>query len=341
MSHDFRARLKRGDKLLGTMVTLACPSSTEILSNVGFDWLFVDGEHGPLETGELLALLQAIGGRAASLVRVPEGNEVAIKKVLDLGADGAIHVLTRIAHVAPGFDPERPILEDFVSVLDPASGVELRRVSLLASLLRSRWRELLIAREGDLFHTNGIEVLDGRLAARLPAFAAGNVLVSIPTLDALAVVDLDAEAIVWLLRGEFRAQHDPRVLGNGNLLVFDNQGLPGASRALELDPATGETRWSYRGDAADPFFSLTCGSAQRLDNGNTLLTESDAGRALEVRPDGEIVWEYASPHRAGEQRELVATLFEVERLPPGFGAEWIADEPRDACGKVGPPEPED
>lgn len=90
MQNDFRARLKRGDKLLGTMVTLACPSSAEILSHVGFDWLFIDGEHGPLETADLLAILQAVGGRAASVVRVPEGNECAIKKVLDLGADGVI-----------------------------------------------------------------------------------------------------------------------------------------------------------------------------------------------------------------------------------------------------------
>lgn len=90
MQNDFRARLKNGEKLLGTMVTLACSSTAEILSNVGYDWLFIDGEHGPLETNELLTILQAIGGRTASIVRVPEGNEVAIKKVLDLGADGVI-----------------------------------------------------------------------------------------------------------------------------------------------------------------------------------------------------------------------------------------------------------
>jgi 2-keto-3-deoxy-L-rhamnonate aldolase RhmA len=87
---DFRTRLKRGDRLLGTMVTLACPSAAEILSGIGFDWLFIDGEHGPLETADLLGILQAVGDRAACLVRVPEGNEVAIKKVLDLGAHGII-----------------------------------------------------------------------------------------------------------------------------------------------------------------------------------------------------------------------------------------------------------
>lgn len=90
MQPGFRSRLKRRETLLGTMVTLASPSAAEILAGIGFDWLFVDGEHGPLETGDLLAILQAIGGRAASLVRVPEGNEASIKKVLDLGADGVI-----------------------------------------------------------------------------------------------------------------------------------------------------------------------------------------------------------------------------------------------------------
>jgi 2-dehydro-3-deoxyglucarate aldolase len=90
MPDDFRTRLKRGDPLFGTMVTLACPSAAEVLAQVGFDWLFIDGEHGPLETGDVLGILQAIAGRAASLVRVPEGSEVAIKKVLDLGADGII-----------------------------------------------------------------------------------------------------------------------------------------------------------------------------------------------------------------------------------------------------------
>lgn len=90
ISGEFRARLKRGDKLLGTMVTLASPAAAEILSQIGFDWLFVDGEHGPLDTGDLLGILQAADSRTPCVVRVPAGDEVAIKKVLDLGASGVI-----------------------------------------------------------------------------------------------------------------------------------------------------------------------------------------------------------------------------------------------------------
>jgi 2-keto-3-deoxy-L-rhamnonate aldolase RhmA len=90
MGQDFRARLRRRDKLLGTMVTLPTPATAEILADLGFDWLFVDGEHGPLETRELAGILQAVSRDVACLVRVPEASEVPIKKALDLGAAGII-----------------------------------------------------------------------------------------------------------------------------------------------------------------------------------------------------------------------------------------------------------
>src|SRR5687768_645547 len=90
MRQEFRARLQRGEQLLGTMVTLASGASAEVLASLGFDWLFIDGEHGPLETRELTEILRAVGDKAACIVRVPEAAEVPIKKALDLGAHGII-----------------------------------------------------------------------------------------------------------------------------------------------------------------------------------------------------------------------------------------------------------
>jgi 2-dehydro-3-deoxyglucarate aldolase len=90
MTNEFRSRLKRGDKLLGTMVTLASGASAEVLASLGFDWLFVDGEHGPLEARELTEILQAVGDKTACIVRVPAAAEVPIKRALDLGAHGII-----------------------------------------------------------------------------------------------------------------------------------------------------------------------------------------------------------------------------------------------------------
>jgi outer membrane protein assembly factor BamB len=171
----------------------------------------------------------------------------------------------------------------------------------------------------DLLHTNTIEILDGRLAAQCPAFRAGNLLISVLELDTVAVLDPDRGEIVWALTGPWRKQHQPTVVGRGSLLVFDNLGAgPDRSRVLEIDPFTQEVLWRYGGDRATDFFSKTLGTAQRLPNGNTLITESENGRAFEVTPDGSVVWELVSPHRAGEHDELVAVLFEVVRLPPDF-----------------------
>lgn len=90
MHKSFRKDLKARKLLLGTMVTLPTAATAEILAGLGFDWLFVDGEHGPLETAEILSILQTVGEKAACLVRVPFADEVHIKKVLDLGAAGII-----------------------------------------------------------------------------------------------------------------------------------------------------------------------------------------------------------------------------------------------------------
>ncbi len=86
----FRDRLLRGDVLIGTMVTLNAPAVPELMADVGFDWLFIDAEHGVFEARELEALLQAAGAATAGLVRVSTGAEVPIKKALDVGAAGII-----------------------------------------------------------------------------------------------------------------------------------------------------------------------------------------------------------------------------------------------------------
>lgn len=87
---SFRSRLGEGVPLLSTMITLPNAAVAEILADAGFDWLFIDGEHGPLQTQDILAMLQALGDRTPCLVRVPAAGEAAIKTVLDLGAEGII-----------------------------------------------------------------------------------------------------------------------------------------------------------------------------------------------------------------------------------------------------------
>lgn len=74
-----------------------------------------------------------------------------------------------------------------------------------------------------------------------------------------------------------------------------------------------------------PFFSEACGSVARMPNRNTLITESNGGRAFEVTPDKQIVWEFLNPHRSGSKNRLIATLLEVQRLEPDFPHQWARE----------------
>ena len=86
---SFREKLLKGERLHGTIVSVASPTICELLAHAGFDWLFIDAEHGPLDAAEIQDLIRA-AGLTPCLVRVPTLDEVAIKRVLDAGAEGII-----------------------------------------------------------------------------------------------------------------------------------------------------------------------------------------------------------------------------------------------------------
>jgi 2-dehydro-3-deoxyglucarate aldolase len=90
MTDNFRKRLQQGDLLVGTGVTLASPEVSELLAEAGFDWLFLDAEHAPLDSGALQAMVMAAGNKAACIIRVPTLGEATIKHALDIGATGVV-----------------------------------------------------------------------------------------------------------------------------------------------------------------------------------------------------------------------------------------------------------
>jgi len=90
MRTSFKKKLGLRQPLVGTLVSLAAPEVAEMLSLVGFDWLWIDMEHAPLSLDHVRSLLQALSEKCSGLVRIPANDEVWIKRVLDLGPDGII-----------------------------------------------------------------------------------------------------------------------------------------------------------------------------------------------------------------------------------------------------------
>jgi len=87
---NLKSRLTKGETLIGTIISMPSPEVAELMALAGFDWLFIDLEHGPMGFLEAQRMIQAVGGRCDSLVRVPENTEVSMKKALDIGAAGII-----------------------------------------------------------------------------------------------------------------------------------------------------------------------------------------------------------------------------------------------------------
>lgn len=83
----FKAALQEGRLQLGLWVALADPYTAEITAGAGYDWLLVDGEHGPNDIRSIMAQLQVIATTDThAVVRPPIGEEWIIKQILDIGA---------------------------------------------------------------------------------------------------------------------------------------------------------------------------------------------------------------------------------------------------------------
>ena len=159
-------------------------------------------------------------------------------------------------------------------------------------------------------HANSIDVLpDGRW------------LLSFRLTSTVAIVEPASGEITWRWGpGELSHQHAATWLDTGRILIFDNgchrRGMPSFSRVVELDPDSREVVWSYRGDVVLSFYSFMVSGADRLENGNTLITEGATGRLFEVTSDHQVVWEYVSPFTLVDPRfGPTPAIFRAHRYP--------------------------
>lgn len=170
----------------------------------------------------------------------------------------------------------------------------------------------------DYHHLNTIEVLPetelGRTDAR---FRAGNLLLCFRNLSTILILDQDTLGVTWSWGNDtLEGAHMPTMLPSGNILVYDNGVRRHFTRILELEPTSGRVVWKYEGKPPESFYSELRGSAQRLENGNTLVCEADRGHVIEVSPDGEILWEFWNPdiQEGGRKRIYRFMRYTPERL---------------------------
>jgi 2-dehydro-3-deoxyglucarate aldolase/4-hydroxy-2-oxoheptanedioate aldolase len=119
-----RERIKRGDRLCGTIVCLTDPCLCEVFGNIGYDFIWIDMEHTYLSYRDVLCHLNAARSTGTpAIVRVPQNDLTATKKVMEMGAEGIIFPMGHTAkevrewiemtlyppHGTRGFGPMRAI----------------------------------------------------------------------------------------------------------------------------------------------------------------------------------------------------------------------------------------
>lgn len=87
----FKHAIAAGRRQIGFWISLGSPYAAEAVAGAGFDWLVLDMEHAPNTLVSVLEQLQAVSAYpGAAVVRPPWNDMVAIKQVLDIGAQALL-----------------------------------------------------------------------------------------------------------------------------------------------------------------------------------------------------------------------------------------------------------
>ena len=81
----FKAKIARGELCVGTSITFTDPAISELVGDAGYDFTWIDMEHCPIDIATALGHVMAVRGTgAAPFVRVPAGDPIIIKPILEL-----------------------------------------------------------------------------------------------------------------------------------------------------------------------------------------------------------------------------------------------------------------
>lgn len=209
-------------------------------------------------------------------------------------------------------------------ILFEASLVDiLEQNDLLGLLHMSATENRTTPVSGDILHVNDVE----EFPASMPAgfFRPGDILVSLRNINTILVIDPSDLSVKFASTGHVLRQHDADFVSGDRITVFDNRNTDGSalikgqnrSRMLEIEAPSGMVH-EILPESPD-YFTNIMGKQQRLPNGNTLVTVTWQGQALELGPDGRLAWQLTNSVSDG----MRGVLTEVDLLPPEMDAAFF------------------
>jgi hypothetical protein len=255
-------------------------------------------------------------------------SDVLVHHDVDLLPDGSLLLLYQYVIETPEAEYS-PRITDGIRIVDPSTNDILWDWRAEDYISLDEYCTLCMTKKipkgYDWLHTNAVTF------RQEPQGDA--IYVNFRNINRICKIDVTSGEILWSLgdggdlgEGLFCHAHDPQFLPNGNILLFDNRlhqdsnPEDGLSRVIEIafDPGIGyaEIVWEYAGES--PFYSSHGGDADRLPNGNTLITDAANGRIIEITPEKETVWEYKlNPYQEIYQSERLET-WSCTRVQPNM-----------------------
>ena len=247
------------------------------------------------------------------IIRLPSGNYLGIVETSSMGAipvGGWTSLFQGLGFQADGVTVEFPWIGDKLVEWDKDTKEVVWSWNVFDHFSMSdydqiggTWTEAYISLHYDWTHVNAV-VFDEEESC---------LYISVRHLSRITKIDYPSGEVIWNLGHDmpsgdvdfghdlgFSFQHSLQKLENGNIITFDNGNLSPEfrgtdepiSRAIEIgiDGTQSSIAWSH--DLGPDLFGFASGNAQKLENGNVLLTTvGGGGRSLEVNTDGDVVWE--------------------------------------------------
>jgi len=208
-------------------------------------------------------------------------------------------------------------------MLVDANGDVLMEHSVLEAVYDAGLEHLIYASQQekitDPTHINDIDLVNAATAAKIEGVDPGDLMISVRSMNMIAIMDPDTGELKWHEEGPWFRQHDPDMTEDGNIEIFNNRSLKLGgdvrySQIVSFDPATSETTVLHPKGKEDRFYSRIMGAHQKLENGNRLIVESSLGRVFEVTENGEVVWDYRQPY----DDEYASLIAYAKRLPNDY-----------------------
>lgn len=286
--------------------------------------------------GDFIANLDARGVvRVSACGDIVWRNDSRAHHSIDVASDGTIWAPR---HAAVKTEPRLaaiPVRFDHIGAFDPETGAMMRDIDLAESVIAADLEGLVRTNDlihNDVMHLNDVEVLDPDMADAFPMFDTGDKILNSRHFNQIWVIDGETGRPKWWKTGPFIGAHDPDFQPDGTITLLDNRptdgepqdatglGAYGGSRILRIDPATRGVEVIYQSGAHSSFYTPYRGKHQVLENGNILIAETDAGRAMEVDPQGRVVWQFVNAW----DETRVAWMMDAIRYPDHY-ADFAAE----------------